>query len=34
VNVANDVGELEGEAEFFGEVESALIGEAEDVGAG
>ena len=34
VDVANDVGELEGEAEFFGEVESALIGEAEDVRAG
>jgi hypothetical protein len=34
VDVANDVGELEGEAEFLGEVERAWIGEAEDVGAG
>src|SRR5262249_7109207 len=34
VNVANDVGELEGEAESFGEVERALVGEAEDVRAG
>jgi len=34
VDVADDVGELESEAEFFGEIEGALFGEAEDVRAG
>ena len=34
VDVADDVGQLKGQAEFFGEVERAGIVEAEDVGAG
>ncbi len=32
MNVANDVGELECEAEFLGKVQSARIVEAEDMG--
>ena len=34
VNVTNDVGELEGQTELFGEVESSWVAEAEDVRAG
>jgi len=34
VNVANDIGEPKGEAEFFGQVERAGILEAENVRAG
>ena len=34
VDIANDVGELEGQTEFFREIESAGIAETENVGAG
>ena len=34
MDIANDVGELKGEAELFGEIEGARIAEAEDVRAG
>ena len=34
VNVANDVGELEGQAEFFGEIECFRIAELKDMRAG